>query len=234
MRLWFMALCGLLLSACASLSMPGSITFSEDELQAQLARRFPDPAQPARQLRSAAGRAAAAPGRAGQAPVHRADACRPATGARGRSLQGRLTLGYALRFEPADGSIRLVQPRVESVRVRRRAGRAAAARRSDAAHRHGAGRAAARRPGAVPRAGRAARHAARHRATAPARCRSRRPVWKSRSSRCRRRAPACGAKRHTACVSSAASSGQPGLPKGDARWTSCCWSRPRSWAWSRG
>jgi len=30
-------------------------------------------------------------------------------------VQGRLTLGYALRFEPTDGSIRLVQPRVESV-----------------------------------------------------------------------------------------------------------------------
>jgi hypothetical protein len=33
----------------------------------------------------------------------------------GRSLQGRLSLDYALRYEPSDATIRLVQPRIESL-----------------------------------------------------------------------------------------------------------------------
>lgn len=112
--LWFVALCGLLLSACASLSMPGSITFSEEELQTQLARRFPIQrslldnfdlrlAEPRLRLDVQAKRLSTA--LTAQASDRRA----------ARSVQGRLTLGYALRFEPTDGSIRLVQPRVESV-----------------------------------------------------------------------------------------------------------------------
>jgi hypothetical protein len=111
--LWFMALCGLLLLSSPGFGMPGSITFSEHELQAQLAQRFPiqrsvldmfdlrlfDP-----QLRLDP-----------QAKRLSTELRLQATDARsGRSLHGRLGLGYALRFEPSDHSIRLVKPRVES------------------------------------------------------------------------------------------------------------------------
>jgi hypothetical protein len=107
-------MCGLLLSACTSLSTPGGMTFSEEELQTQLARRFPIQrslldnfdlrlADPLLRLNAQAKRLST------QLTVQASD--RRA----GRSLQGRLTLGYALRFEHSDSSIRLVQPRVESV-----------------------------------------------------------------------------------------------------------------------
>ncbi len=108
-----MALCGLLLPARPGLGMPGNFTFSERELQAQLAQRFPiqrslldmfdlrlsDP-----QLRLDP-----------QARRLSTELNLQASDMRsGRSLRGRLALGYALRFEPSDHSIRLVKPRVES------------------------------------------------------------------------------------------------------------------------
>lgn len=105
---------GLLLTACAGIGMPGAITFGEADLQAQLARRFPIQrslldnfdlllADPLLRLDAQARRLST------QLTVQASDR------RSGRSLQGRLTLGYALRYEPADASIRLVQPRVESV-----------------------------------------------------------------------------------------------------------------------
>ncbi|MGL6113180.1 MAG: hypothetical protein ACRC2B_24070 [Rubrivivax sp.] len=111
--LGFIALCGLLLLARTAFGMPGSITFSEHELQTQLSRRFPiqrnlldmfdlrlsDP-----QMRLDA-----------QARRLSTELKLLASDSRsGRSLRGRLALGYALRYEPSDGSIRLVKPRVES------------------------------------------------------------------------------------------------------------------------
>jgi len=107
-------LCALLLAGCAGLGVPRSIRLSESELQAQLARRFPMQrslldmldlklSDPVVRLDAAANRLATELTLSGSERRS------------GRSLQGRLALDYGLRYEPADGSIRLVQPRVESL-----------------------------------------------------------------------------------------------------------------------
>ena len=106
------ALCALLLAACAG--VPRSITLSEAELQAQLAKRFPvqrslldsvdlQLSDPVLRLDAAANRLATELTLLGSERRS------------GRSLQGRLALDYGLRWEPSDGSVRLVQPRVRSL-----------------------------------------------------------------------------------------------------------------------
>jgi len=127
-----MALCGLWLPACPGWGMPGSITFSEQELQAQLAQRFPIQrslldlfelrlSDPQLRLDAQAKRLST------ELKLHATDT------RSGRSLRGRLGLGYALRFEPSDHSIRLVRPRVESFDFD--AGPGAALRRDEATQR---------------------------------------------------------------------------------------------------
>ncbi|MBN8493996.1 MAG: DUF1439 domain-containing protein, partial [Burkholderiales bacterium] len=88
----------------------------EGELQAQLARRFPlqrslldvyelQLSDPRLRIDGAAGRLATE--LALQASDKRS----------GRMLQGRLALDYGLRWEASDASIRLVQPRVDSLQI---------------------------------------------------------------------------------------------------------------------
>jgi hypothetical protein len=111
--LGFIALCSLLLLARTGVGMPGSITFSEHELQTQLSRRFPIQRNllDLIDLRLSDPRMRLDP----QARRMSTELSLQASDVRsGRSLRGRLALGYALRFEPADHSIRLVKPRVES------------------------------------------------------------------------------------------------------------------------
>jgi hypothetical protein len=104
----------LLLAACSGAFLPRSITLSEAELQAQLQRRFPlqrsllelydlQLSDPRLRLDAQANRLATELTLSG---TERRS---------GRSLQGRMALDYGLRFEPADASIRLVQPRVQSL-----------------------------------------------------------------------------------------------------------------------
>jgi len=111
--LCFMALCGLLLPARSGLGMPGSITFSEQELQSQLSQRFPIQrnlldmfdlrlSDPLLRLDAQTRRLST------ELNLHASDT------RSGRSLRGRLGLGYTLRFELSDHSIRLVKPRVET------------------------------------------------------------------------------------------------------------------------
>lgn len=110
--LGFVALCGLLLLARPALSMPGSITFSEHELQTQLSKRFPIQRNLLElfDLRLSDPRMRLDP----QARRLSTELSLQASDLRsGRSLRGRLALGYALRYEPSDSSIRLVKPRVE-------------------------------------------------------------------------------------------------------------------------
>ena len=106
-----LALCVLLLAGCAGL-LPRSIVLGEPELQAQLARRFPIErslfdtftlklSDPLLSLDAAAGRLGT------ELTLQGSDL------RNGRSLQGRLALDYGLRWEPADASVRLVQPRVQ-------------------------------------------------------------------------------------------------------------------------
>lgn len=112
----FTALGALLLAGCAGLGVPRSITLSESELQAQLAKRFPLQrsllemldlrlSDPVIRLDPASNRLATELTLSGSERRS------------GRSLQGRLALDYGLRYEPADGSIRLVQPRIESLQL---------------------------------------------------------------------------------------------------------------------
>ena len=95
--------------------MPRSIVLSEAELQAQLDKRFPlqrslldsfdlELSDPLLRLDPQANR------------LSTELRLRGGDRRSGRSLQGRLALDYGLRYEPADGSIRLVQPRVQSLR----------------------------------------------------------------------------------------------------------------------
>ncbi|HMO48968.1 MAG TPA: DUF1439 domain-containing protein [Rubrivivax sp.] len=102
-----------LLGGCAAL-LPASIVVSEAELQAQLQRRFPlqrslldsvdlELADPRVRLDASAQRIATEL------------TLRGSERRSGRGLQGRLALDYALRYERADASVRLVQPRVQSL-----------------------------------------------------------------------------------------------------------------------
>lgn len=110
------ALAMLLAAGCAGPGVPRSIVLSEAELQAQLARRFPlqrslldvyelQLSDPRLRIDGAAGRLATE--LALQASDKRS----------GRMLQGRLALDYGLRWEASDASIRLVQPRVDSLQI---------------------------------------------------------------------------------------------------------------------
>lgn len=103
----------LLLTGCAGL-LPSSIVLSEAELQTQLARRFPIErslfdtfelklTDPLLRLDAPAGRLAT------ELTLQGSDR------RNGRNLQGRLALNYGLRYEASDASIRLVQPRVQSL-----------------------------------------------------------------------------------------------------------------------
>ena len=102
-----------LLAGCAGL-VPRSIVLSEPDLQAQLARRFPlqrslldsfdlELSDPQLRLDPQANR------------LSTELTLRGGDRRSGRSLQGRLALDYGLRYEPSDGSVRLVQPRVQSL-----------------------------------------------------------------------------------------------------------------------
>jgi hypothetical protein len=104
----------LALAGCAG--VPQSITLREAELQAQLAKRFPvqrslldtfdlELSDPQLRLDPAANRLAT------ELTLRGGDR------RSGRQLQGRLALDYGLRYEPADGSVRLVQPRVERLQI---------------------------------------------------------------------------------------------------------------------
>lgn len=110
------ALAALLAAGCAGPGVPRRIVLSEAELQAQLARRFPlqrslldlyelQLSDPRLRIDGAAGRLATE--LALQASDKRS----------GRMLQGRLALDYGLRWEASDASIRLVQPRVDSLQI---------------------------------------------------------------------------------------------------------------------
>lgn len=113
-RVAAVALVALLLAGCAG--VPRSITLSEAELQTQLARRFPMQRSLLDsidlQLSDPRLRVDAAAGRLATELVLQASERRS-----GRSLQGRMALDYGLRFEPSDASIRLVQPRIESLEL---------------------------------------------------------------------------------------------------------------------
>jgi hypothetical protein len=111
-----MAPAALLAVACAGPGVPRRIVLGQAELQAQLDKRFPmqrglldtfelNLHDPRLRIDGAAGRLATE--LALQASEKRS----------GRSLQGRLAVDYGLRWEVADGSIRLVQPRVDSLQL---------------------------------------------------------------------------------------------------------------------
>jgi hypothetical protein len=113
-RSWLVLPYVLLLTACVGLGVPSSITLGEAELQAQLDKRFPmqrslldtfelNLYEPRLRLDPQARRLAT-------------DLALRASDRRsGRSVQGRLALDYALRYEPSDATIRMVRPRIESL-----------------------------------------------------------------------------------------------------------------------
>ena len=122
-----------LLAGCAGV-VPHSIVLGEAELQAQLTKRFPlqrslldrldlQLSNPLLRLDPQANRLSTE-------LTLRGDDRRT-----GRSLQGRLTLDYGLRYEPSDGSVRLVQPRVQSLQFDEAPG--LSSRGSEAAQRMG-------------------------------------------------------------------------------------------------
>ncbi|HOM15347.1 MAG TPA: hypothetical protein PLB41_18750 [Rubrivivax sp.] len=107
-----LALAALLLAGCAG--VPRSITLSEAELQAQLARRFPLQ----RSVLDSIELQLSDPVLRLDAPANRLATELTLQGSErrsGRSVQARLALDYGLRWEPSDGSVRLVQPRVRSL-----------------------------------------------------------------------------------------------------------------------
>jgi hypothetical protein len=124
----------LLLAGCAGMGVPRSLTLSEAELQAQLSKRFPMQ----RSLLDTFDLQLSDPRLRVDAPTRRLATELTVRGSdrrSGRSLQGRLALDYALRFEPQDGSIRLVQPRIESLEFDPEPG--LSARRNEMAQRMG-------------------------------------------------------------------------------------------------
>ena len=131
--LGLMALCSLLLAGTA-FAMPGSITFSEQELQTQLSRRFPIQ----RNLLDLFDLRLSDPQMRLDPQARRLSTelrLRGGDRRSGRQLQGRLALDYGLRYEPADGSVRLVQPRVEQLQFDEAA--VLSSRRSEMAQRMG-------------------------------------------------------------------------------------------------
>jgi hypothetical protein len=133
-RSWLAHASVLLLAACAGLGVPRSITLGEAELQAQLAKRFPMQ----RSLLDTFDLQLSDPTLRVDAPARRLATEMTLRGSdrrSGRSLQGRLALDYGLRFEPQDGSIRLVQPRIASLEVEPETG--LSPRRSEMAQRMG-------------------------------------------------------------------------------------------------
>jgi hypothetical protein len=115
-RAWLAALGALSLAGCASLFVPRSIALSEAELQALLARRFPMQ----RSVLDAFELQLDEPRLRLDAQARRLStelSLRGSERRSGRSVQGQLTLDYALRLEPADGSLRLVQPRVQRIEL---------------------------------------------------------------------------------------------------------------------
>jgi hypothetical protein len=111
---WLLLLGCLWLAACAGPGVPRSITLGEAELQAQLAKRFPLQ----RSLLDSFDLQLSDPRLRLDAQARRLSTELTLQGSdrrSGRSLQGRLALDYGLRYEPLDGSIRLVQPRIESL-----------------------------------------------------------------------------------------------------------------------
>jgi len=133
-RVWLALASMLLLAACAGMGVPRSITLGEDELQAQLAKRFPMQ----RSLLDTFELQLSDPMLRVDAPARRLATEMTLRGSdrrSGRSLRGRLALDYALRFEPQDGSIRLVQPRIASLEFEPEPG--LSPRRSEMAQRMG-------------------------------------------------------------------------------------------------
>jgi hypothetical protein len=131
---WLALACCVLLAGCAGMGVPRSITLGEAELQAQLARRFPMQ----RSLLDTFELQLSDPTLRLDAPARRLATeltLRGSDRRSGRSLQGRLALDYGLRFEPADASIRLVQPRIESLQFEPEPG--LSPRRSEMAQRVG-------------------------------------------------------------------------------------------------
>jgi hypothetical protein len=135
-RTWAALYLSLLLAACSGAFLPRSITLGEAEMQAQLERRFPLQ----RSLLDLYDLQLSDPRLRLDAPANRLTTELTLSGSErrsGRSLQGRMLLDYALRFEPADASIRLVQPRIRSLDLAPEAG--VSARRAELVQRLGIG-----------------------------------------------------------------------------------------------
>jgi hypothetical protein len=119
-----LALACLLLAACAELVGPRSISLDEAELSTLLARRFPMQrgVLDVFELQLSAPRLRLIP----QDNRLATEFSMLGTDRRsGRSIEGRLALNYALRYEPSDTSIRLSRPRVERFDIGADAGGAA-------------------------------------------------------------------------------------------------------------
>jgi hypothetical protein len=111
---WLALACCLLLAGCAGMGVPRSITLGEAELQAQLDKRFPMQ----RSLLDAFDLKLSDPRLRVDAAARRLATELTLQGSdrrSGRILQGRLAVDFALRYEPLDASIRLVQPRIDSL-----------------------------------------------------------------------------------------------------------------------
>jgi hypothetical protein len=105
---------GLLLAACASLGVPDHYTFSESEFSALVAKRFPL----TQRLGEVADVTVSSPQLWLIPERNRLGSRFDVSAAErffGKALAGRITLDYALRFEPADDSVRLTQVRVQQL-----------------------------------------------------------------------------------------------------------------------
>jgi hypothetical protein len=105
-----------LLAACGELTGPLSLTLTESELQAALAKRFPvqrrilevlelQLSAPSVRLLPQANRLATELAFLGNDKLT------------GRSLKGVVAMNFGLRLEAADGTVRLTQPRFERVEI---------------------------------------------------------------------------------------------------------------------
>ena len=106
------AVAGLALAGCAGFGGPQTLTFGESELAALLARHLPGVQRVAEVLdvTLSSPRVWLIPERNRLGSSFDVSAAERLFG---RSLKGRLALDCALRFEPADDSIRLTQVRVQ-------------------------------------------------------------------------------------------------------------------------